>query len=203
MERLHFRILAAAAALVTMTSCATTSVVDTWRNSNITSAKYRKLLVVRVSQDANVRRVYEDVMADELKKRGIAGVPAYTALPGDPKVGREALEKAVNLTGADAVLTVQTVGTEVRTVAQPGYGYWYPSYFPTWNFYGYYSSFPPPESYYETYKVASIQVNLFDAKSGSLVWAATLKTTEPARSVAVSRDIAKIVADKLTRQGLL
>lgn len=190
-------------------SCASTSVVDTWRNPILPRERLHRILVVCIcKKDAN-RRVYEDVISSELTRRGANAIAGYTQFPTEGKSDWPALEQAMKKSSADAVLTVQTVRVEQQTIVQPGYstvypGYWYPQAFPSWSLYGYYGStmyYEPP--YVSTYDVATLQANLFDAKSGKLIWAATLQSSEPENIVPVSKDIAKLVSEALRKEGLI
>ncbi len=193
-----------------LASCATTSLVDTWRNPNLPGRRYEKMLVVNVTRNENTRRVFEDVISAELGQRGIAVVPGYTLIAKEEKANKEVMEKAVKTSGAEGVLTIQTIKVEQQTGYTPGYienypNFWYPPAFPTWNLYGYYGSsttyYEPPSSY--TYEVATIQANLFDVASGKLIWAATLQSSEPGNITSVSKDLARLIIEKLVKEGLI
>jgi hypothetical protein len=190
-------------------SCSSISVVDTWRNPSLKAARPHKLLVVSITRkDAN-RAVYEDVIATELAKQGIVAVAAHTVLPNGAKAERTVLDQAVKDSGADSVLTVQTIKVERQTTVQPGYpdtypGYWYPEAFPTWDLYGYYGSMASyGPSYISSYDVATIQINYFETSSAKLVWAATVTSSEPENVVSVAKDLAEMVVKSLKKEGLL
>ena len=192
-----------------LSSCAATSLVDSWRPPNQPNRKYHKLLVSSSAKNPNTRKVYEDVIATELKQYGIEATASYMLMPKDEQVSQQTVEKAVKESGAEGVLSIQTTMVEKRTNVQPGYidnypGYWYPPAFPYWDMYGYYGAttfYEPPSMV--MYNVATIQVNLFDAESGKLVWAGTIETSEPGKVVTVSKDIAQIIIQALLREGLI
>lgn len=203
------RILLLCAAALLLASCAATSLVDTWRNPGLAGQRYQKLLVLSITKNDSARRVYEDVLTAELRERGVDAVPGYNLITGYEKGDKQTLEKAVKESGAQGVFTVQTIRVEKQTAYQPGYienypGYWYPPAFPAWNMYGYWGAttyYEPPTAY--TYEVATIQANLFDAASGKLIWAATLETSEPGKVLSVSKELARLVIEKLSREGLI
>ena len=192
-----------------LASCAATSLVDSWRNPNLTGRRYHKLLVVSITKNENTRRVLEDVLSAELGQQGVAAVPGYSQIAKDERANKEVMEKAVEASGAEGVLTIQTIKVEQQAGYQPGYiesypNFWYPPAFPTWNLYGYYGSttyYEPPTTY--TYEIATIQANLFDVASGKLIWAATLQSTEPGNITSVSKDLARLVIEKLIKEGLI
>ena len=190
-------------------SCATTSLVDTWRNPDMTMLKHHKLLLVYISKNDTTNRLYEDVLASELNRSGVSAVSGYTLLPEGKRVNRQILAKGVEKSGADAVITMQTVRVEQRTTIQPAYeeiypDYWYPGAFPRWDMYGYFDGYNYYEpTYISTYEIAKIQVNLFDAQSNKLLWAATVQTSDPGNVVSVSKELASIVVNSLFKEGLI
>ncbi len=192
-----------------LASCAATSMIDSWRNPSLTGHRYHKVLVVSIMRNENARRVYEDVISAELGQQGVTAVPGYTLLKKEEKANKEAMERAVQTSGAEGVLTIQTIKVEQQAGYQPGYiesypNFWYPPAFPTWNLYGYYGSttyYEPPTTY--MYEVATIQANLFDVASGKLIWAATLQSSEPGNLTSVSKDLARLVIEKLVKEGLI
>jgi hypothetical protein len=189
-------------------SCASISMNETWRNPGIKAGPLKKVLVVSITKKDASRRVYEDMLINELSQHGVAAVAGYTLLP-DGRSDRNALDQAVKKVAAQAVLTVQTVKIERQTTVQPGYidpypGRWYPEAFPSWDLYGYYgsmSNYGP--TYISSYDVATMQVNLFDASSGKLIWAATLQSSEPEQVISVGKDLASLVVKALAKEGLI
>ena len=191
-------------------SCASVSVVDTWRNPNLRGTRAHKVLVVSFARKDASRAVYEDTLVSELNKQGVEAVASYSMISGATLPDWKALDRAVRSTGAQAVLFVQTIKVEKQTTVQPGAvampypGYWYPPAFPEWDFPGYYRSmalYGP--GYVTTYDVATIQVNLFDASSDKLLWAGTMQTTEPENVTRVGQDLARKVVKSLKKEGLI
>ena len=190
-------------------SCSSISVVDTWRNPSLQPVRLHKVLVVSITRkDAN-RAVYEDIIASELGKRGVEAVAGHTLMPIGNKSESSELDQAVKKSGADSVLTVQTIKIERQTTVQPGYinnypGYWYPEAFPTWDLYGYYGSMSAyGPAYISSYDVATIQVNFFGTATGKLLWAATVSGSEPENVVSVAKDLAEMVAKSLAKEGFI
>jgi len=196
-------------AAMLVASCATTSLVDTWRNPDVSAVKrYHKLLISSTGRNLDERRVYEDVIASELRQHGIQAVASYPLMQpeGEDKVA--ALNKAMQLSGADGVLNVRTTMVEQKVSIVPGYGgypdFWYPPAFHTWNMNGYYGTsmlYEPPAII--AYTVATMQANLFDSASGKLAWAISMETTEPGKVLSVSRDMAHIIIQSLVKEGLI
>lgn len=190
-------------------SCASVSMLDTWRNPNIRAAKLQKVLVVSITKNDTNRRIYEDMLVNELSRHQVEAVAGYSVITAGQRAQWSVLEKAMKQVAAQAVLTVQTIKVEQQTTVQPGYintypGYWYPTAFPTWDLYGYYGSMTNyGPTYISTYDVATMQVNLFEAASGKLIWAATLESSEPENVISVGEDLARKVVKALDKQGLI
>ncbi|MDD2735123.1 MAG: DUF4136 domain-containing protein [Desulfuromonadaceae bacterium] len=209
MRKIITKILLLVFMLFYISSCATTSLVDSWRNPGISATRPHKLLVKGNFKNTNNRRVYEDILANELTQRGIEAIPAHTLGSEKPDKGQPSLDNMLKVSGAEAILTLQTVKVEHQELVQPGIttiypDYWNPPAFPFWDLDSYYG----PKIYYEparvsTYDTANIQVSLFDAKSRKLLWAATIKTIEPGNVVSVSKDMAEIVVSALIKEGFI
>uniref|UniRef100_C6E962 DUF4136 domain-containing protein n=1 Tax=Geobacter sp. (strain M21) TaxID=443144 RepID=C6E962_GEOSM len=188
-------------------SCASVSVVDTWRNPELRPERLHKILVVSIDNKESARRVYEDMLASELSRKGVEAVPGYSVIPGAAFADWGVLDRAVRRAQAQAILTVQTIKVEKQTTVQSDNlypGYWYPQGFPGWDFPGYYRSmalYGP--THIITYDVATMQVNLFDAGSDKLIWAATMESTDPSRVTTVGQDLARKVVKKLAKEGLI
>ncbi|OGU07372.1 MAG: hypothetical protein A2075_14015 [Geobacteraceae bacterium GWC2_58_44] len=190
-------------------SCASVSLVDTWRNPGVRPARLQKVLVVSITKNDSNRRVYEDMLASQLSRQGVEAVAGYTLIPAGERASWSVLEKAMKQAAAQAVLTVQTIKVEQQTTVHPGYvdpypGYWYPSAYPTWDLPSYYRSMAHyGPGYISTYDIATMQVNLFDASSGKLIWAATVESTEPEKVTTVGQELARIVVRSLAKDGLI
>jgi hypothetical protein len=190
-------------------SCATTTLVDTWRNPTLNVPRLKKVLVVSITKKDASRVVYEDIISSELTRRGVEALAGYRLMQGAPKSDYNTLQRAVQQSGADGVLTLQTIKVEQQTTIQPGYvttypGNWYPEAFPTWDLYGYYGSMANyGPTYISTYDIATLQVNLFDTASGKLLWAATVESSEPEKVISVGKDVARIVVESLIKEGLI
>lgn len=190
-------------------SCASASLVDTWRNPEIRHARLQKVLVVSITKNDSRRRVFEDILVSELSGRGVNAVAGYTQIAAGERASWNVLEKAMNKVDAEGVLTVQTIKVEQQTSIQPGAvgtypGYWYPPAYPAWNLPGYYGSMASyGPAYISTYDIATMQVNLFDATSGKLIWAATVDSSEPENVTSVGQELARIVVKSLARHGLI
>ena len=217
MGRVFVTMAWAVGALLLLSSCSAISMVDTWRNPAAGTPRIQKVLVASLDKNAENRRVIEDILVGEFSRSGIQAIPSYTVLAGNRRPNRRALLQTGSREGADGLLLVQTVRVERQTEVQPGYissspDYYYPRFSPGWGGYGLggyrgygpYGGttwFEPPRAY--SYNVATVQVNLFTAPQGIMIWAASMETLEPDRVVKVTKELAELLKESLGKEGLL
>ncbi len=181
--------------------CASTTLTNSWRapdyNGSMTS-----LVVVGVSKQASVRRVFEDEFATQLRMQGVRAVPSYTLVPDDGPIDKDTLRSAVDSTDADAVIITRLVKIENEvTVTQPGpplatrYDpYYYGFYSRAWV--GYYE--PPVVHQYD---VVTAETTVFVRDRAEPVWSGTTETFAPADLKKETAGFAKVVIDALAKKN--
>jgi len=181
--------------------CASTSLVNQWQSPEAPEA-VRKVLVVGVTQQASVRRVFEDEFAAQLRAAGVDAVPSYTLLREDGQAEQAVLEQTVQDIGADGVLVTRLVKQEQRVDVTPG------SYRPTFSpgFYGWYSSawvgyYDPPTVY--QYDVVIAETSLYSPPQSKLVWSGTTETFSPKDVKKETTGFAKVIIAALRKRGII
>lgn len=84
-------------------------------------------MVVGISNQAGVRRTFEDTFAEILKANGVEAVPSHTVVPDDGQMAEDKLRSAVQQSGAGAVLITRMVEKQTETalfVAEPPEPVW-------------------------------------------------------------------------------
>jgi hypothetical protein len=165
-------------AVLVLAACASTSLVNQWKDPEYAGHAFRRILVLGVTKQASTRRTFEDEFVSQLKAAGVDAVQSYTVLPEDGQVEEAKLVKAVETVGADGVITARLVKAEQKTQITPGY--YQPV--PTVGFYGWYSSawmgvYEPPMVY--QYDVYTSETSLYDQSGGKVVWSGTAQTSAP------------------------
>ena len=207
----HFLLLVGV--LFMLAGCATTSMVDTWRDPNYKGKAFHNFLVVGITKDPGVRRVFEDIFTAELRGRGLQATASYTITPPDQAVTKELLAEAVKKSGADVVVTTRVVNVRQQSSVTPGYietygpgpgPYSYPYMYPQRDLYGYYGAsqvIQPPTV--QTYEVATLETVLFDVADASMVWSGTSTTFETHQTVTVSKELSRLIIKSLVKAGLI
>jgi predicted small secreted protein len=195
---LHLAVLLLALAAA---GCASTRVIHQWSNPDFASPpRFKKLMVIGISQQQSIRRSFEDEFVARLKTAGVDAVPGYRFITEDGPVAEPRLREAVAQAGADATLVTRLVRMEQRYQVSPsyyppppGFGF-YRGYAGAW--YGYYD----PQIY--PYEVYISETSLYDTAKNVLVWSGAVETT----SAGIGKDIAhyvEAVIEALQKRNLL
>jgi hypothetical protein len=210
--------LLALVVMVVMTGCSSLSLVNSWKDPAGTTKPYRKLLVVGIADKVQMRQTFEEVFASEVSKKGAAGIASYTITGVDAKPSRTLLEEAVKKSGADGVITTRLASIQENRQVRTGFvvtdrGFTNPAFsgdeaFPVdvFDFYGgsvSYAVFEHKAVDITMSKKFGIETNLFDARTGRLVWSGTAIVTDPKGLITVSTELADTVVKEMIKDGLM
>lgn len=207
----------AAGLLLLGSACSTTTVVGSWKNPDYTGT-IRKIYIVGIAKQETSRRIFEDEFRRKLESYGVVGMPSYKDLAETHSASMETLAAHVSKAGADSVLMTRIVSKRTEEVITPGrvttYGggpyYNYPQpytpdpYYHHWGSYydrSYDTIYEPPMV--TQLQIATIEANLYEAKSGELIWSAQLDTVMKADMQKQIADFIEAVTKDLRQQGLL
>ena len=198
-------ILTLALLLAALCGCATTELTNSWKDPGYAGGKVSKILVVGISSQASVRRVFEDTFAQTLLADGVEAISSYTIIPQDGQIAEDILRSAAEKSRAGGVLITRMVGRESELSVTPapmpppyygGHRYYYGYYTGAWS--GYYE---PASVQQFNYVVA--ETTLFRADAPEPVWSVTTRTLEPRDVRKATQDFAKVIIDALRKEGLI
>jgi hypothetical protein len=195
-----------------LTACSSTTLSGSWRSPEY-QGQIRKVYIVGVARKEINRRIFEDEFSQQLQAQGVTGISSYKDLPSSAEADQTAVAERVRGNGADSVLMTRLVGKRTEEVVTPGrisgyssgsYGYSPSPYYRNWGSY-YDRRF---EATYEPatvsqFEIATLEANLYDVKSGELIWSAQLETVIEANLQKLMGDFVQTVIKDLQRQGLL
>jgi hypothetical protein len=195
------------ACVVALAACASQPrIVEQWDDPTFKGGGIRRVLVLGVTRDGTVRRVFEDEFSAGLRARGIEAVQAYTVLPDDGRVERAKLEGAVRAAKADAVILTRVLRVERRTEIVPAAPV--PAYPGFWGGYGAawggplwmgYAQPPTVIQYDQVY----VESQLWDVKSDRMVWSAVSEIFAPSNPRQDSANYSRVILDALAARKLL
>jgi hypothetical protein len=183
--------------------CATTRVEATWSNLEYAGRVIRgKMLVIGVTRDATVRRLYEDAMAVRLRAIGVDVVRSYDLVgarlsdsDGSVLLGAAKQAGVTRMLSTALVSRTHVQRVEVDTVPPPVWTYfgWYDYYWP----YGYVRT----ETHESDRYIAS--TTLTEVNNGKIYWSARTRSDAAGRIETEINDVVSVTMDALSRSRLL
>ena len=98
-----------------LSSCATVSLKETWRDPEASAATYKKLLVIAVSPNKSLRQSLENIFAETLRDHGVAAISSHTLISDLSKADRAKIQDLAQQSGADAVVITRVLSKSEHT----------------------------------------------------------------------------------------
>ena len=198
-----------ACALSVLAATAKTKIVESEGKKLPGEAPPRKILVLVVASDSNVRAAFEEVIAGELSLRGATAVASILSFPELPKE-RGPFEAKLVADGFDAVTVSRLVSRDDKLEWKEGHesyrsdyqgmdcwgGYWY----------AYEQVFVP--GYLEKETTVRARTDLWrtsgaSGTKGRLVWSGTSQTLDPTTAPQAAREVGAAIAKALAKAKLI
>jgi hypothetical protein len=171
------------ASILLAAACASTQVTKTWTSPGFDKKSVKKILVLGISQNDLIRRIYEDTFAVELEKLGYKAISGYLWVADALHLDKDAVIARMKTEGVTNVIVTRIVSSkEVATYTGPtvavgvgygGYSGFGPPYYGSWSMY-YSTSYAAvmDPAYTTINEVVTLETNFYDgAKTDdALVW---------------------------------
>jgi len=170
--------LSAVAASILLAACAETRFTSVWKDETYQELP-AKIMVIGVSNTPAIRRLFEDEFVKELKDHETGAIASYTVLPDQSLEDKGAIITTAKGVGADTLLITKAVGRRTGPTGGP------------WEVY--------QDEYVDT------ETNVYDVKSGELVWTASSETwiNENVSERSRIRAFVKVIVRRLSEQKLV
>ena len=205
----RFSICGTILASVTLSACATTSFVSTWKAPDATPLQVSgsKVAAVVMMRNEAARRAAEDALAREITAHGAQGIAMYTIQPDARPDTEQAVRAAVEGAGVAGAIVMRPVGREKEVVSTP-VAYGGPMYGGYWGgYYGYGWGSPwaygPVGGEIRTDTIVSVETLVYSLRQNKLVWAGQSRTTNPTGVDQLVKETSTAVALELQKQGLI
>jgi hypothetical protein len=184
--------------------------ITSWFNSNYEGQTFRKILVIGVAQDLEVRADFEDAMAAEIARPGIETIPGnHILLRPDPKVKLDLayLRGQIRDNHIDAVVVSRLLKVDKKVTVVPSSTYVAP--FPYYySFYGYLGAvypvvYDPGYTREDTTVIVETNVYATSKPDGDLVWNGFSKSFNPKSAKKIVDGLVKEVPKQMEKDGLL
>lgn len=193
--------------LLLTTSCGTTSLTATWHDESYGGEKVLgDVLVIGITKDDTIRRLYEDGFVEKLASENIRAIASYTLSQPDIKPDKEAIMAAVEESGAKAILVTRYLGTDTKdhyrppqraTVYADPYYSRYHRYYPM----AYREVYSP--GYTVSVTTVSLEANLYDVETEKLVWSVRSESINPKMTKKYVDELVTIFTKDLVKNNLM
>jgi hypothetical protein len=170
--------ISAVATSILLVACAETKFTSVWKDEAYQGLP-AKIMVIGGSNTPAIRRLFEDEFVKELKEHETDAIVSYTVLPDQSLADKGAIIASAKEVGADTVLITKAVGRRTGPTGGP------------WEVY--------QSEYVDT------ETNIYDVKSGELVWTASSETwiNENVSERSRIRAFVKVIVRRLSDQKLV
>jgi len=114
-----FRLFLCLLLVIVATACSPIKKLEVWKEETY-STPPQKMLLIAIAKRDSTRRQAENVLANQLVKRGLEAIPSYKVLPQEDKLDRQAVEAIVRELGFDSVLVARSISQKEITNHQYG-----------------------------------------------------------------------------------
>jgi hypothetical protein len=196
-----------------LTACAGPTMIGDWLNPGFQGPAFKKILVMGISPDSNVRRIFEDQFVAELQARNVDAMASYRQTQDDGQLGEDQIREIMRKTGAGAVVVTRVARVDRETVVNPGStrvttlgparNHWGDHRHD--NFYGLYRSawtthMPPTVHEFDVY---TLETNLWSVDGNELVWSGTTESLAPSNVFREIEQLIGLVIDAWVKRGLI
>jgi hypothetical protein len=203
-------ILAVLLAASAVGNCKNTKLVASVKAPDYVPQHFKKVLIIGMSDNTEVRLDFEDAMAAALKREGIHAVPGHNILlrPKHAKMDPAYLKAQIKEHQIDAVMVSRLVSETNETTYIPGQAYAMP--FPYYNsFYGYYGNVYPvvyTPGYLLHESKVRVETTLYGTSTpeGEFVWTGLSETVDPnpKKAQKAINGLVDVVVKDLEKEGI-
>lgn len=103
-----------------LSACAHTKVVNTWRDPEHKRLP-KKVLVHAMAMSPTVKDLFENMLVNRLKERGVDAVASHGILPDSMELDKAAMKKVVAENGIDTIFVGHAIDKKVIETFKPGH----------------------------------------------------------------------------------
>lgn len=182
-----------------LTSCLITTLDTVWKDPQHQGGTLNKILVIGIARNQTIRRVFEDDFVAKLGTYGVDAISSYRILPTEEMLDKNTIESKIQTLNIDAVLLTRLVDkkkeTEYRSYGNRRY-----------DWHGWYSrsySYANTSVSYKEYEVLKIETNVYDTKTGEMIWSALSDTVAGGSNEVEIKSLIKVITKSLSDSELI
>jgi hypothetical protein len=181
-----------------------TQMTGVWHDPGYTGAPEGSVLVLGIGATEIGTRLFEDAMYTQLVKRNMRVMKGSNAFPVNAPIDTLVLREYVISTQVDLLSVTRLVDVSKDTEYVPGTT----AYVPVANYYnfsGYYThsyAVVHEPGYMRESVTATIETNVYSAKTGGLVWSGRSQTVDPASIDDAATGVAHALVTNMAKCGV-
>lgn len=197
--------IVAAVCLGLLASCATTTLTGSWADPTYAGSNFKKIMIVGVARRELMRKIFESTFTDRLKAHGVEGVQSGSFSPGTELLDKDVMATKLAELGCDGVLVTRLIDQRTQMTVYPPRGYAVPVAY-RGGYYAYYHgayaiAYSPGYAVEST--TASLETNLYDARTGKLVWTGLTDTVVSGDPAAQAEELIDLLVANLAKAKVI
>lgn len=188
-----------------LSGCATTEVIDTWKDDAPTQ-KLTNIYVLGALKEPVYRRLIENEMVKVLKDAGVNSRGTFAQFPDVANIDKAAADAFIKERNIDGIMVIRPVDTRQETVYTPGQTYvpggYYGRYAGGWHGYygGAYQMMSTP-GYTTEYLISTVESTIYRTDGKQPIWSTVTETSETSVKDAIESYI-KVLRSQIKASGL-
>lgn len=192
---------ALAVGFVFLTACDDTRQVQSWTAEKATTGEMQKVVTFVMTPSASTRRIAEQVMAQELRERGIAAAAGFEVLEDGDLRNVVAARQKLSAAGFDGALILRPLDKETEVNYTGGA---FPPYYSTfWGYYGWGWPYVYDPAYVHTTRVRTMEAMAYSLDQDRLLWTGLLENRNGSDLQDIVEEVAEEVAERMQNRELL
>jgi len=192
--------------VLSFTACAQKAqIAQSWVDPAQKGYAANDILVLGVSKDEVVLKLWENVFVDQLTKLGVRTMASHKVIGHVPEPDRKIVEAAIKKTGASSVLITHMVSSKSDTYTPRGTVHFQPSglYGGMYGYYGYAHQAVYSSPMDVTRTVVRLESNLYDAATAKLIWTAQSEALNPKLLRTDFERVARLLIADMEKNGVV
>lgn len=190
-----------AAALFSLSSCATTELTGVWRDPGF-QGKINKVAVIGTFKQPITRNLFEDEFVRQLKAHGVNAIASYTVVHIDELSDENTVREKIGKLGVDSVIVTRLADMRTVQTYVPGQAYAVPGFYGSWGpYYRHVYSYSPGYVVQDEYALA--ETNIYEVQGEKLIWSASTQTLISGTSQERMQSFVSIMVGRLLSDNLI
>lgn len=186
-----------------ITACASSNLTSSWVDKNYTQFPIKSTVIVAMSDNLRIRRIFEDEMVNQLRTHGVNAVASSSFFPNELP-SKSDMEAYVKKHNTQSVFVAKLINIEDKEVRYPGNtGLGYNRGISFYNYYNRSYSYIYDDSYTVSYEYVNVEFTLFDTKNRSPIWSTSSESVDPSDINNIINELTGILAKNMKDNGVI